>query len=52
MYICSKEIITFKMIGIFWLLLVRTAISITHLGSNLAIYAKSLNTVLTQLTIQ
>lgn len=41
MYICSKEITTFKMIGIFRLLLVGSTISITHLKSSLAIYVKS-----------
>ena len=48
MYICSKEITTFKMIGIFRLLLVGT-ISVTHFRSSLATYVKSLKVVLTHL---
>lgn len=52
MYIRSKEITTFKMIGIFRLLLVGATINITHLKSSLAIYVKSFKIVLTHLTIQ
>lgn len=52
MYMCSKEIIKFKMIEIFRLLLVRTTIITTHLGSNLTIYVKSLKMVFIQGTIQ